>query len=113
TEDGFGFVVVVAQNGGVANYPADDVVDLDGARISGRERGDVGDEFGFIEGAALFVGESAIVREIFFPRGLVSGNNRVVEFLRPPDELLLRDGRVGGTEEDCEQKTEDSEGEAH
>src|SRR5438067_56445 len=39
TEDGFGFVGVVAQNRGVANDPANDVVDLDGAGISGRERG--------------------------------------------------------------------------
>src|SRR5437762_13232955 len=108
TEDGFGFISVVAQNRSVANDPADNVVDLDGARISGRERGDVGDEFGFIEGTALFVGESGIVCEIFFPRGLVSGNNRVVEFLRSPDELGFRDGQVGGTEEDREQQAEDS-----
>src|SRR5207302_11445309 len=32
TEDGFGFISVVAQNRSVANDPADDVVDLDRAR---------------------------------------------------------------------------------
>src|SRR5207253_7598416 len=96
TEDGFGFVGVVTQNGRVANDPADDFVDLDGAGVSRRERGDVGDQFGLIESAAFLVGEGAIVSEIFFPRRLVSGNNRVVECWRSPDELSFRDWRVGG-----------------
>src|SRR5205807_2526123 len=34
TEDGFGFVGVVSQNSRVANDPADDVFDLNGAGIS-------------------------------------------------------------------------------
>ena len=96
TEDGFGFVRVVTQNGRVANDPADDVLDLDGAGISRRQRGDVGDEFGFIERPPLFVGESAIVGEIFFPGRLVSGDDRVVKFLGAMDELGFRDRCVGG-----------------
>jgi hypothetical protein len=65
------------------------------------------------ESASFFVGESAIVGEIFFPRSLVSGNNRVVKLLGAPDEVGFRDRRLGGTKENCEQKTEDSRGEFH
>ena len=96
TEDGFGFVGAVTQNGGVANDPADDVVDLNRAGISRWQRSDVGHEFLFIERAPFLVGESAIVGEIFFSRRLVSRNNRVVEFLGAPDEFVLSNRRIGG-----------------
>ena len=72
-EDGFGFIGVVAQNGGIADNPALNVADLNRARISGRQWRDVGDELGFIEGAAFFVGEDAVVAKYFFQGAWLPG----------------------------------------
>ena len=108
-EDGFGFIGVVAQNAGVADDSALDVVDLDGAGISRRHWCDVGNEFGFIEGPAFLVGEDAVVSEIFFPRRLVAGHDGVVKLLGATDEFVPGDRYIcaageRGYEDDDEQK---------
>ena len=95
-EDGFGFVGVVAQNSGVTDDPALDLVDLDGAGISGRHRRDVGNQFGFIERAAFLVGEDAVVGKIFFPRSLITRHDGVVQLLRPTNEFVLGDRYISG-----------------
>src|SRR5439155_7037294 len=64
-------------------------------RISRRQRGDVGNELGFIECAAFFVGEDAVIGEIFFPRRLVYRNDGGLKFLRATDQFVLGDRRIG------------------
>ncbi len=94
TEDRFGFAEVVAQDSGIADDPALDVGDLNRAGIPSRHWGDVGDELGFVEGPAFLIGKNAVVGEIFFPRRLVSGHDRVVELLCATDELVLGDRHI-------------------
>src|SRR5437870_11665686 len=73
-EDRLGLVSVVTQDGSVAVNPALGVLNLDGSRISGRQRGDVGDQVWFVEDAAFLVGEAAVVGDVLFPRRLVAWN---------------------------------------
>src|SRR5207249_9177248 len=84
-EDRLGLVSVVTEYGGVANNPALGVLDLNRSGIPRRHRGDVGDQFRFVEKASLLVGEDAVVGEVFFPRRLIAGNDGVVEFLSAMD----------------------------
>ncbi len=66
-EDRLRLVRVVTEYSRVANDPALGVYDFDGSRITGRQRGDVGYQFWFIEDAAFFVGKDAVVGEVFLP----------------------------------------------
>ncbi len=111
TEDRFGFAEVVAQDSGIADDPALDVGNLNRAGIPSRHWGDVGDELGFIEGPAFFVGKDAIIREIFFPGHLISRRDRIAKLLGATDELVLGDRDIGGVSEGCDE--EGNEGEFH
>src|SRR4029077_1265515 len=77
-EDRLGLVSVVTQDGSVIDNPALGVLDLDGSRISGRQRRDVGDQFWFVENASFLVGEDAVVGEVLFPRRLFAWNDGCV-----------------------------------
>ena len=98
-EDRLGLVSVVTQNGSVADNPALSVLDLDGSRISGRQRRDVGDQFWFVENAAFLVGEDAVVGEVLFPRRLVAWNDSVIKLLGPTDQFVLRNWNIGRVDE--------------
>jgi hypothetical protein len=104
TEDRLSFVSVVTQYGGVPNDPALSVLNFDCSGISGRQRRDVSDEFCFVENAAFFVSENAVLGEIFFPRRLISGHNRVVKLLSATDQLFLRNRNVRGADDGCGRK---------
>jgi len=78
SEDRFGLVSIATQYGGVADNPALGLLDLNRSGISCRQRGDVGDQFRFVENAPFLVGEDAVFGEVFFSRGLVTGDDGVV-----------------------------------
>src|SRR5206468_8362215 len=94
-EDRLGLVRVVTQDGSVTDNPALGILDLDGSRISGRQRRDVGDQFWLVENAAFLVGEDAVVGEVLFPRRLVAWNDGVVKLLGPTDQFVLRNWNIG------------------
>jgi len=93
-EDRLGLVSVVTEDGSVTDNPALGVLDLDGSRISGRQRRDVADQFWFVENAAFLVGEDAVVGEVLFPRRLVAWNDSVVKLLSPTDQFVLRNWNI-------------------
>ena len=98
-EDRLGLVSVVTEDGSVTDNPALDVLDLDGSRISGRQRRDVADQFWFVENVAFLVGEDAVVGEVLFPRRLVTWNDGVVKLLSPTDQFVLRNWNIGRVDE--------------
>ena len=98
-EDRLGLVGVVTEYGSVADNPALHVRDLNCSRIPGRQRGDVGDQFRFVENASFLVGEDAVISEIFFPRRLITGNDSVVKLLSVMDQLVLRNWNIRGAGE--------------
>lgn len=95
-EDRLGLVSVVTQYGGVADNSALGVLDLNRSGIPGRHRGDVGDQFRFVEKAAFLVGKDAVVGEIFFPRCLIAGSDGVVKLLGATDQFVLRNRSIRG-----------------
>jgi len=84
-EDRLRLVRIVSEYRRVANDPALGVYDFDCSRITGRQRGDVGYQFWFIEDAAFFVGKDAVVGEVFLPWCLITGNDGIVKLLRATD----------------------------
>src|SRR5262249_25081112 len=95
------FVEVVTEYGGVPNDSALSVLNLNRSGISGRQRGDIGDQLRFVENASFLVGEDAVVSEIFFPRRLVAGRDRIVKLLSATDQIVLRYGNICGADDDC------------
>src|SRR5262245_48480124 len=100
-EDCLGLVRIVTEYRGVPNDSALNVLNLNCSGISSRQWRDVGDQFRFVENATVLVGEDAVVGEIFFPRLLFAGHERVVKLLSAPDEFVLRNGNIGGTDDGC------------
>jgi hypothetical protein len=64
--------------------------DLDRARITFRQRRNIGNQLCFVEVAPFFIGEDTVVGEIFLPRLLVAWYDRVEKFLRAANDLFLR-----------------------
>ena len=95
-EDRLGFVSVITQYGGAADNPALGVRDLDRSGITCRQRSDVGEQFWLVENASFFVGENAIVSEVFFPWSLVAGNDGIVKLLSATDEFVVGNRRIRG-----------------
>ncbi len=98
-EDRLRLVSVVTQDGSVTDNPALGVLDLDGSRISGRQRRNVADQFWFVENAAFLVGEDAVVGEVLSPRRLIAWNDGVVKLLSPTDQFVLRNWNIGRVDE--------------
>src|SRR6266699_686785 len=83
---------------------------FEGSRITGRQRGDVGYQFWFIEDAAFFVGKDAVVSEVFFPRRLISGNDGIVKFLSATHQFVLCNRNIRGAGEGyCGEKCNERE----
>ena len=101
TEDRLGLVRVVTEYRGIPNDPALSVFDLNRSGISGWQRCDVGDQLRLVENASFFVGEDAVVGEMFFPRRLIAGHQRIVKLLSASDQFVLRDGNICGADDGC------------
>jgi len=61
------------------------------ARVTGRQRRDVGDERSLVHIPAFLVEVDRVIREVFFPRLLVPGDDAVEKLLRTAKEFLLSD----------------------
>ena len=82
--------------------------DFNRSRIPGRQRGDVGDQFWFVEDATFLVSEDAVVREVFLPWRLIAGNNGIVKLLRTTDQFVLRNRNIRGMDEGyCEEECDE------
>src|SRR5262249_55932344 len=90
-EDDFGFVEIVAEDGGIRKDAALRSDDLDGAGIASGERNNIFDERFLVHAATFLVKEEAIVRKVFLPRRRVSASDGIEEFLRATDELIVGD----------------------
>jgi hypothetical protein len=64
--------------------------DLDRARITFRQRRNIGDQLCFVKVAPFFIGEDAVVSEIFLPWLLVAWYYRVEKFLGAANKFVLR-----------------------
>src|SRR5205823_3819707 len=91
-----GLVSIVTEYGSVADDPALRVRDVNGSRISGRQPGDVGDQFWLVENAAFLVSVDAVVGEVFFPRRLIPRTDGIVKLLSATDLFILRNGNIPG-----------------
>src|SRR5207247_10735912 len=100
-EDRLGLVSVVTEYCGVPNDPALNVLNLNRSGVSGWQWCDVGDQFWFVENASFFVGEDAVVGEIFFPRRLVARHHRIVKLLSASDQVVLRNGNICSADDGC------------
>jgi len=85
-------VSIVTKDGHIIKKQTLDMLEPDRTGISGWPRRDIGNEFGRIHGASLFVGEDGIVGEILLPGSPIAGDDRVVQLLSSPDQFLLRNG---------------------
>src|SRR4051794_38999884 len=101
TKDRLALVRVVTEYCGVPNDPASNVLNFNRSGISGRQRCDVGDQLGFVEEASLFIGKDAVVGEMFFPRRLVAGYDRIVKVLSASNQFVLRNGNIGSAGDAC------------
>ena len=81
--------------------------DFDRARITFRQRRNVGNQLRLVEAAALFVGKDAIVGEVFLPRFLIAWYYCVEKFLGAANKLLLR--YRYGISANCLQRTKEKE----
>src|SRR6476646_155155 len=80
-ENRLGLVGVVTEYRRNPNDPALNVLDFDRSGISGWQWCDVGDQLRLVENASFLVGEDAVVGEMFFPRRLIAGHQRIVKLL--------------------------------
>jgi hypothetical protein len=93
-EDRLGLVGVVTEYCSVPNNSALSVLNLNRSGISGRQRCDVGDQLRLVENSSFFVGEDAVVGEMFFPRRLITGHQRIVKLLSASDQFVLCNGNI-------------------
>src|SRR6476469_472761 len=100
-KDGLGLVSVVTEYRGVPNDPALSVLNLNRSGISRRQRCDVGDQLWLVENVAFFVGEDAVVGEMFFPGPLIAGHQRIVKLLSASDQFVLCNGNISSADNGC------------
>src|SRR5262249_28878918 len=101
TEDCLALGRVITEHGSVPNDPAVNVMDLDRSGVSSRQRCEVGDQLWLSEKASFLVGKHAIVCEMFSPRGLVAGHQRIVQLLSASDQFVLCNGNVFSADDRC------------
>src|SRR5438067_8705517 len=70
------------------------MLELNHARVTSRQRSDIGNKFILIHRSPLLVRENAIIGKILLPWCLITGCNRIVQLLRSPHQFLLGDGRI-------------------
>ena len=100
-EDRLGLVSVVTEYRCVPDDPALNIFDFNRSGVSGRQRCDVCDQLWFVEKASFFIGEDAVVGEIFFPRRLIARNHRVVKLLSASDQFVPRNGNICSADDGC------------
>src|SRR4029077_9291446 len=101
TEDRLGFVSIVTEYRRTPNDPALSLLNLNRSGISGWQRCDVRDQLWFVENASFLIGKDAVVGEMFFPRRLIAGHQRIVKLLSASDQFVLCNGNICGADDGC------------
>jgi len=100
-EDRLALVSIVTEYRGVPNDPALNVLDLIVPEYPVGSGVTSATSFGLSKTRPFSSAKDTVVGEIFFPRRLIAGHNRIVKLLSVSDQFVLRNGNICGADDGC------------